>query len=54
MRHKDVAIDTSMAQAWIRCMGRAMDEEEIGGEVRAFLDSRFTEVAMFLRNRPDA
>ena len=53
MRHRGVPIDTKMAEAWVRSMTRAMDQVGIEGEVRAFLDSRFGEVAAFLRNRPD-
>ena len=51
MRHRAVPIDTAMAEAWIRSMGRAMDDVGVEGEVRTFLDSRFAEVAMFLRNQ---
>lgn len=54
MRHRGVPIDTTMAEAWVRCMGKAMDELAMDGEIRAFLDARFREVAHFLRNRPDA
>lgn len=54
MRHRGVPIDTTMAEAWVRCMGKAMDELAMDGEIRAFLDARFQEVAHFLRNRPDA
>lgn len=54
MRHRGVAIDTRMADAWLDCMQAAMNQLEIRGEVRAFLDNRFAEVAYFLRNRPDA
>ncbi len=54
MRHRGVSIDTPFAEAWLRCMTAAMNEEQIEGRVREFLDARFAEVAMFLRNRPDS
>lgn len=52
MRHAHVPIDEKMRDAWVRCMKRAMDEVGVSGDVRRFLDSRFLEVADFLRNRP--
>lgn len=52
-RHHSVPIDTPMAEAWLHTMGKAMDSLAVSGSVRAFLDQRFSEVAFFLRNRPD-
>jgi hemoglobin len=53
MRHGRVAIDEAMRDAWLRCMGRALDAQGISGDVRGFLDARFAEVANFLRNAPE-
>jgi len=50
MRHGKVPIDEAMRDAWLRCMGRALDEQGVTGDVRGFLDARFAEVANFLRN----
>jgi len=50
MRHARVAVDERMRDAWLRSMTRALDQEGVTGDVRAFLDSRFAEVADFLRN----
>jgi hemoglobin len=50
MRHGRVQVDEAMRDAWLRAMTAAMDAEGIAGPVRAFLDSRFAEVADFLRN----
>jgi len=50
MRHAAVPVDTKMAEAWMRCMRRAFDQEGIGGDVRAYLEARLEEVAAFLRN----
>ena len=54
MRHAHVAIDTALAEAWVRTMSRAMDQVGITGEVRDFLEERFAEVAGFLRNATPA
>jgi len=53
MRHGRVAIGESMRDAWLRAMGRALDEQGVTGDVRGFLDARFAEVANFLRNLPE-
>lgn len=52
MRHARVAVDVAMRDAWMRSMVRALDARGIQGEVRGFLETRFAEVADFLRNRP--
>ena len=53
MRHAPFPIDSAMADAWIACMQKALNACDIGGPVRSYLDARFTDVAYFLRNRPD-
>jgi hemoglobin len=53
MRHATVPIDSAMRDAWMRCMTSALDEQGVKGEVRAFLDLRFGELATFLQNRTD-
>ena len=52
MRHGKVPVDLGMRDAWLRAMSRGMDAVEIEGELRAFLETRFSEVADFMRNRP--
>ena len=52
MRHARVLVDEASRDAWLRCMRSALDAQQIGGEVRRFLDGRFAEVADFLRNGP--
>lgn len=52
MRHGRVPIDNAMRDAWLRAMACALDELNIRGPVRGFLDRRFPEVADFLRNTP--
>jgi len=50
MRHGRVAVNVAMRDAWLRCMQAALDEHEVKGPVREFLDARFAEVADFMRN----
>jgi hemoglobin len=50
MRHARVPIDETLRDAWLRCMTRALDDRGVRGDVRAYLDQRFAEVADFLRN----
>jgi hemoglobin len=52
MRHGHVPVDLAMRDAWLRAMTRALDARAVEGDVRAFLDVRFAEVADFLRNTP--
>lgn len=51
MRHAHVAVDSSMRDAWLRCMNAALAEPSVDADVRAFLERRFAEVADFLRNQ---
>ena len=53
MRHARVTVDIAMRDAWLRCMTAAMDELVVTGAIRSFLDSRFAEVADFMRNVED-
>jgi hemoglobin len=50
MRHGRVPVDSAMRDAWVRCMGAAMDDCHAPPSARAFLRQRFAEVADFLRN----
>jgi hemoglobin len=50
MRHARVPVGVGFRDAWLRSMQRALDAEGVSGQVRAFLDIRFSEVADFLRN----
>ena len=52
MRHAQVIVNSDMRDAWLRSMARALDERGVSGALRAFLDTRFAEVADFLRNQP--
>ena len=50
MRHRNVAVNIAMRDAWLRSMQVALDAHKITGDVREFLDARFAEVADFMRN----
>ncbi|MGI9012801.1 MAG: group II truncated hemoglobin [Phycisphaerales bacterium] len=50
LRHAPFRIDETARDHWLMCMSRAMDERGIEGDLRDFLDARFTHVANFLRN----
>jgi len=49
MRHH-MPVNISRRDAWLRCMQVAMNDENVTGDVRRFLDARFAEVADMLRN----
>ncbi len=56
-RHMPFSIGARERDQWLACMGRSLDDCGVTGEVRAFLDGRFSHVANFMRNRdepPDA
>ena len=50
MRHGRVAVNLEMRDAWLRCMAQAMTDRGVTGELRAWLDTRFADVADFMRN----
>ena len=50
-RHAPFPIDQQGVEEWLMCMGRAMDDRGITGELRSFLEARFDQVARFMRNR---
>lgn len=52
MRHGRVPVNTATRDAWLRSMQRALDGEGVSGEIRAFLDVKFADLAEFLRNTP--
>ena len=50
MRHAHVQIDQDQRDAWLRCMVKALDDLEIRGDTRAYVETRLAEVATFLKN----
>lgn len=53
MRHGHLPVNANLRDAWTRSMTRAMDVRGISGSVRGYLETRFAEVADFLRNVPE-
>jgi hemoglobin len=51
MRHARVPIGTAERDSWMRCMKRAMDDLELSGDARVFVEDRLSQVADFLRNQ---
>jgi len=51
MRHAGVVVNEPMRDAWLRSMSAALDARGVQGDLRAFLDRRFAEVADFMRNQ---
>lgn len=52
MRHFPFAIGERERDEWLWCMDRALDEQEMPDELRAFLKSRFHQLADHMRNQP--
>lgn len=50
MRHMPFTIGAHEADEWMRCMRLAMDDIGIEADLRAFLDTRFAELAQHMRN----
>lgn len=53
MRHMPFAIGERAVEAWLGCMRGALDDLGVGGQLRAFLESRFEHTARFMQNRHD-
>lgn len=51
MRHAPFPIGESERDQWLGCMAAALDDLDVDGDLRAFLDARFAHVADFMRNR---
>jgi hemoglobin len=52
MRHARVPVNVAMRDAWLRAMQLALDDMGVSGDVRRFLNTRFADLADFLRNEP--
>lgn len=51
MRHLPFAIGEAEVTIWLACMARALDDNNVRGQVRAFLDNRLTNLAHHMRNQ---
>ena len=52
-RHLPFRISSRERDEWMWCMDRALDEQEMPGEVRAHLRERLRQLADHMRNHPD-
>jgi len=53
MRHMPFAIGVEERDQWLMCMQRAMDAQNITGQVREHLTQAFFRTADFMRNRDE-
>lgn len=51
MRHFPFAIGPDEVAEWLRCMGEALDALGVDGQLRRFLDERFSHSAHWMQNR---
>lgn len=51
MRHMPFPIGTAEIEDWLRCMSEALDELEVTGRLRTYLDAQFSHSAHWLRNQ---
>ncbi|MFC2177313.1 group II truncated hemoglobin [Actinomycetota bacterium] len=51
MRHMPFSIGPAEAQEWLRCMADSLDEMEVTGPLRAYLDAQFRRSAQWMENR---
>lgn len=54
MRHMPFRIATAEAEEWMRCMREAMDRVDVPRPLRTFLDERFGQLALHMRNQADS
>ena len=54
MRHLPFVIGTPEAVEWLRCMSSALDVVGVEEPLRGYLDERFRDAALHLRNQPEA
>jgi hemoglobin len=54
MRHIPFPIGTREADEWMRCMRLAMDRNDVDEPLRTFLDERFAQLALHMRNKADS
>ena len=50
-RHLPFAIGSEEVEQWLACMAKALDGEEVSGDVRQFLDERLTALAHHMQNK---
>jgi hemoglobin len=51
MRHMPFEIGEDEVTIWLACMAQSLDDNDVSGQVRAFLDDRLTALAQHMRNK---
>ena len=51
MRHMPFVIGEHEVQEWLTCFGRSLDDNEVTGAVREFLDAKVTALGHHMQNR---
>ena len=54
MRHAPFRIDAAARDRWLELMAESMDETQINGPAREWLDGFFYQIADFMRNQPES
>lgn len=54
MRHVPFRIDAAARDRWLLLMAESMDETQINGPAREWLDGFFYQIADFMRNQPES
>jgi hemoglobin len=52
MRHMPFAIGEHEVKTWLACMSEALDDNDVQGHVRGFLDDRLGALAIHMQNQP--
>lgn len=52
MRHAPFSIGPDEVDMWLRCFAQSLDENEVDGDIRTFLDTRITTLAHHMQNTP--
>ena len=52
MRHMPFAIGEDEVAIWLTCMEQALDDNDVHGPVRTFLDDRLGALAVHMQNQP--
>ncbi len=51
MRHDPFPIGVDDVTEWLRCFGQALDDNDVSGPVRSFLDERVGALALHMQNQ---
>lgn len=52
MRHAPFEIGPDEVETWLRCFAQSLDDNQVEGEIRDFLDTRITALAHHMQNQP--